>query len=153
MKRRLLLFVVCATGLVAVGSVPLASSPAFDLGVDTTGPAFAFAECGASAGLTYRTGDTVTVVRPDETLATLVSAAGENGVYAWTKPLAGGVYTLTNSGEEGSVIASLFTVKSEPVKKVPTAVPTRNGAKQPLTIRAVRNPFTPSRFPFLCWNS
>lgn len=107
MKRRLLLFVSCATGLAVMGSVPLASSPAFDLGVDTTGPAFAFAECGASAGLTYRTGDTVTVVRPDETLATLVSAAGENGVYAWTKPLAGGVYTLTNSGEEGSVTFSV----------------------------------------------
>ena len=57
------------------------------------------------------------------------------------------------TGARLSATADLLTEKSDPVKNVPTAVPTRRGARQPFAVRKALNVFFPRRLPALVWNS
>ena len=49
--------------------------------------------------------------------------------------------------------AFLSMTNCEPVKKVPTAVPMSSGARQPFSVRKMRNDVLPMRLPALFWNS
>ncbi len=53
------------------------------------------------------------------------------------------------TGAKLSPTAALSTVKSEPVKNVPTAVPIRSGPRKPFMVRKTRNAVLPSTFPAL----
>ena len=57
------------------------------------------------------------------------------------------------TGARASAAAFLSTMNCEPVKNVPTAVPIRSGARQPLMVRNTLNAVFPSILPALFWNS
>lgn len=108
MNMRLLFAALGAAGtcFMPSGAASLADSAQYTLAIDTMGTAYAVTSVAAPVSLTYRAGDTVTVISPSGEESTLVNAAGSAGAYDWTA-LAGGVYTLANSGENARVTFSV----------------------------------------------
>ena len=78
-------------------------------------------------------------ISPNSTLNGLVTASSPCQLFA----------QRLITGAPKSATAFLFTINSEPVKKVPTAVPINKGARQPLMVRKVRKAFLPRRLPAL----
>lgn len=97
MKTRLFLWLaVTVAALTAQADDPLHTSTNAVAVLDTSGSPYAVFSASDGAMLTYRSGESVSVISPDGSTSLLVDAPDESGLVTWI-PQAGGVYILTNS--------------------------------------------------------
>ena len=98
MKTKLFLWVVICGGtfMTLADSSPLAISTNVLAFIDTSGSPYAVTSAVAGVSVTYRTGETVSAIAPDGTTQLLADAPSVSGRVKWM-PVAGGVWTLTNS--------------------------------------------------------
>ena len=106
MRTGLFLYLAVMSAMVLQADEALYTSTNAVARIDTSGSPYAVVSADKGATVTYRKGESVSVILPDGSISKLVEEQAGSGVVAWM-PEAGGVYTLTNSVSGTAV----FTVR------------------------------------------
>ena len=106
MRTGLFLYLAVMSATVSQADDALYTSTNAVARIDTSGSPYAVVSADEGATVTYRRGESVSVIMPDGSISRLVDEQAASGVAAWL-PEAGGVYILTNSVSG----AATFTVR------------------------------------------
>lgn len=108
MGIRHFLWLVAGISLVLNADEPLNTSTNVVAAIDTSGSPYAVLSANEGAAVTYRKGETVSVISPEGSVSPLVENPSGSGVAAWI-PDAGGIYVLTNSNSGIAVFSVRYS--------------------------------------------
>ena len=108
MRTGLFLYLAVMSATVSQADDALYTSTNAVARIDTSGSPYAVVSADEGATVTYRRGESVSVIMPDGSISRLVDEQAASGVAAWM-PEAGGVYTLTNSVSGTAVLTVRYS--------------------------------------------